>query len=107
MRYSDRIPALSDAHQLILGLLLHSDDMFPGFGERALAWSRDLDGLLQQPARGRFYLELCAPLMQSNVTRYLLHDGTHLSADGHRRIAELVTPVLESLLAERGRVACQ
>jgi lysophospholipase L1-like esterase len=105
MRYSERMRALSNAHQLILSLLLHSDDMFPGFGTRALTWSRDLHGLLHQPARGRTYFELCAPLMQGDVALYLLHDGTHLSVEGHRRVAELVTPVLQSLLAERGSVA--
>jgi lysophospholipase L1-like esterase len=61
--------------------------------------------LLHQPARCRFYLELCAPLMHGGAARYLLHDGTHLSVEGHRRVAELVTPVLQSLLAERGSVA--
>ena len=102
VRYSDRMRALSDARQLILGLLLHSDDMFPGYCKRALAWGRDLDGLLHQPERGRFYLELCAPLMQAGAARNLLHDGTHLSVDGHRCVADLVTPLLQSLLAERG-----
>jgi lysophospholipase L1-like esterase len=97
--------ALSDAHQLILGLLLHSDDMFPGFGKRALAWSRDLDGLLHQPERGRVYLELCAPLMEGGAALYLLRDGTHLSEHGHRRVAELVTPALQSLLMARGAAA--
>ena len=105
VRYSDRMRAQSDAHQLLLGLLLHSDDMFPGFGERALAWSRDLQRLLHQPAHGRSYLELCAPLMQGGAARHLLRDGTHLSAEGHRHVAELVTPVLQSLLAERSRPA--
>jgi lysophospholipase L1-like esterase len=103
LRYSDRIRAQSDAHQLLLGLLLHSEDMFPGYGERALRWSRDLHGLLHQPARGRSYLELCAPLVEGGVARYLLRDGTHLSAAGHQRVAELVTPALQSLLAERSR----
>ena len=101
LRYSDRMRTQSDAHQLLLGLLLHSDDMFPGYGERALAWSRDLYGLLHQPGQGRSYLELCAPLMEGGVARYLLRDGTHLSAAGHQRVAELVTPVLQSLIVER------
>ena len=101
LRYSDRMRTQSDAHQLLLGLLQHSDDMFPGYGERALAWSRDLYGLLHQPGQGRSYLELCAPLMEGGVARYLLRDGTHLSAAGHQRIAELVTPVLQSLIVER------
>ncbi len=102
-RYSDRVRAQSDAQQLLLGLLLHSDDMFPGYGARALAWSRELQGLLHQPASRRCYLELLAPLMQGGAARYLLHDGTHLSAEGHRRVAELVTPALRSLLDERAR----
>jgi lysophospholipase L1-like esterase len=103
VRYSDRVRAQSGAPQLLLGLLLHSDDMFPGYGERALAWSRDLHELLHEPARGRYYVELCAPLMQGGVARHLLRDGTHLSPEGHQRVAELVTPALQSLLAEHSR----
>jgi lysophospholipase L1-like esterase len=103
LRYSDRMRTQTDAHQLLLGLLLHSDDMFPGYAERALAWSRDLRGLLHQPALGRSYLELCAPLIEGGVACCLLRDGTHLSSAGHQRVAALVTAVLQSLIAERYR----
>jgi lysophospholipase L1-like esterase len=102
-RHSDRLRALSDAHQLLLGFLPHSDDMFPGYGERAVQWSKDLQGLLHQPARGRTYFELYGPLTQGGVARNLLRDGIHLSAEGHRRVAELVSPVLLSLISDRSR----
>jgi lysophospholipase L1-like esterase len=77
--------------------------MFPGYGERAVAWSKDLQGSLHQPARGRTYFELYGPLTQGGVAPNLLRDGIHLSAEGHRRVAELVSPLLLSLISERSR----
>jgi hypothetical protein len=98
-RHRDRLRESSDAQMLFLGLLPHSDFFYPGFCERVLAWGRDLEALLHDPARGYHYLELCAPLVRDGgVARCLLRDGAHLSPAGHQRVADLVTPVLAELM---------
>lgn len=103
-RHRDRLRASTDADMLFLGLVPHSDFFYPGYCERVLAWGKDLEALLHRPALGCFYVELCAPLLQDGgVRRHLLRDGAHLSAAGHRRVAELVVPALASLMHARGR----
>ena len=98
-RHRSRLRETSGAPVLFLGLLPHSDHFYPGFCERALAWGRDLEALLHDPARDSYYLELCAPLLQDGgVARHLLRDGAHMSPAGHERVAALVTPVLGELM---------
>ncbi len=98
-RHRDWLRQSSDAQMLFLGMLPHSDSFYPGFCERVLAWGRDLEALLHDPARGDYYLELCGPLLRDGgVARHLLRDGAHMSPAGHQRVAELVTPVLGEMM---------
>jgi lysophospholipase L1-like esterase len=101
-RHRDRLRAETDATLLFLGPVTHSEHMFPGYGARVSAWSRDLARLLHRPAEGMTYLDLYGPLA-AHPHRHLLHDGTHLAPSGHRLVAELVTPVLLRLVESRER----
>ena len=92
-RHRDRLRAETSAQLLFLGFFPHSDDFYPGFGERVTAWGNDLAAMLHQPEDGSFYVEIYTALA-AHPRRHLLRDGAHLAPDGHRCVAELVTPVL-------------
>jgi lysophospholipase L1-like esterase len=97
-RRRDQLRQRPDLTILFLGLLPHNDCMYPGFGARVTAWDADLRALLHRPDEACFFLELYAPLMDGGADGCLLHDGTHMSLAGHRRVAELVGPPLLALI---------
>ncbi|MBI3767198.1 MAG: SGNH/GDSL hydrolase family protein [Deltaproteobacteria bacterium] len=103
-RHRERLRVESGARLLFLGLVPHSDYMYPGYGARVTAWSRDLAALLHHPEDGSVYVDLYTPLA-AHPRRHLLHDGAHLAADGHRRVAELVIPALLPLMRACERAA--
>lgn len=97
-RSRDHLRQRSGLTILFVGLLPHSDFMYPGYGDRAVSWNADLRRLLHRPEQGCSFLDLFAPVIQGDRGAFLLHDGTHLSIAGHQRIAELVVPPLLDLL---------
>ena len=101
-RHRDQLRRETDALLVFLGLVPHNDDLYPGFGARVKAWTPELRRLLHQPDEGSMYVDLY-PALAEHPTRHLLHDGAHLAVSGHRRVAELVVPVLQPLLEQRER----
>lgn len=101
-RHRDQLRTEADADLLLVGLMPHSDYSYPGYHDRVTAWGEDLARLFHRPDEGSTYLDVYAPLAE-HPQRHLLRDGTHLSASGHRRVAELVVPTLLPLLAARDR----
>jgi lysophospholipase L1-like esterase len=99
-RQRDRIRAQTSAPILFVGPLPHDESFYPGFGARVRAWSADLVALLHRPSEGSTYLDVYRPLTVEGSGRYLLRDGAHLTAEGHRRIADLVLPTLVALMDE-------
>jgi lysophospholipase L1-like esterase len=100
-RHREQLRAESGARLLFLGLVPHSDEMYPGYGARVAEWGKDLAALLHHPEDGSTYVDLYTPLAVQ-PRRHLLRDGAHLTHDGHRRVAELVLPALVPLMR-----ACQ
>jgi len=98
-RYRDRIRAQGSAEILMLGPLPHTEWMYPGYGARVRACSAALVPLVHDPPRGSAYLDLYEPLSVEGPGRYLLHDGAHLTPEGHARVAELVLPHLLAAIA--------
>ncbi len=98
-RVRDQVRAKSSAPILFLGLLPMDDDYYPGFAQRAHAWGAKLTKVLDAPAAGYHYLDVHPPLTRDGMRGLLLRDGTHLSVDGHRRLAALVIPRLRELMA--------
>ncbi len=96
-RHRDRIRAESDARLLFLGLVPHSDDMYPGYGARVSAWNAALATLLHHPEEGSVYVDPY-PTLAAHPRRHLLRDGSHLARDGHRVLAALVLPALTPLM---------
>jgi lysophospholipase L1-like esterase len=101
-RQRDRIRAQTSAVVLFLGPFPHDESFYPGFGARVRAWSEDLAALLHRPAEGSTYLDVYRPLTVESPGRYLLRDGAHLTAEGHRRVAHLILPTLVALMHEVG-----
>lgn len=97
-RRRDYLRQRHDLTILFVGLLPHSDYMYPGFGARVTAWNADLRVLLHRPEDGCFFLDPYATVMKGGPDECLLHDGTHISIAGHRRIAALVAPPLLDLI---------
>jgi len=101
-RHRDQLRRETDAPFVFLGLLPHDDHFYPGFNARVTAWTPELRRLLDRPAEGSTYIDLY-PALAEDPRRHLLHDGAHLTPTGHRRVAEVVVPVLASVLVERER----
>ena len=92
-RHRDRLRAETSAQLVFLGFFPHSDDFYPGFGARVTSWGRELGALLHEPDARSVYVEIYGTLA-AHPRRHLLRDGAHLAPEGHRRVADLVTPVL-------------
>jgi lysophospholipase L1-like esterase len=108
-RYVRRICRLRDATLaqmpasiLFLGLLPLSDEYYTGYTQRAKEWGAALAAVLHEPAASRFYLDVHEPLTRNGTERLLLRDGTHLSPEGHRRLAGIVAPRLRELMLACG-----
>jgi len=96
-RHIDRVRTVIDGPILFLGFIPHSEFMYPGFDERVRAWGPDLTRLLHRPADGSTYLDVY-PALYAHPQHHLLSDGAHLTPDGHRALADMVIPVLGTLL---------
>jgi hypothetical protein len=83
---------------LFIGLLPIAEDVCPGHRVRAPGWCAALRGALDDPENGSRFLDIHGALADLPLDRLLLKDRTHLSEDGHRRVAALVAPVLAPLL---------
>jgi len=95
--HRERLRAQTGARLLLFGLMPHSDDFYPGYCARALAWSRDLADLLDRPAEGSHYLDV-SPSLVPITASVVMNDGAHLAAEGHRRVAALLLPRLVELM---------
>ncbi len=95
--HRDRLRAETDAHLLFIGPVPHSDYMYPGYGERVLAWSPDLARLLHRPSEGSVYVDVYERLA-AHPRRHLLSDGTHLDSDGHSQLGAIVVSALTPLM---------
>jgi hypothetical protein len=107
-RYVELIGRLRDqirqhdatAKILVLGPLPQSQDYYPGHRPRAAAWSAELAAALHRPGDGVSYVELHAPLLRDGARDLLLRDGRHLTPGAHRRVADVVAPLLTQLISE-------
>jgi lysophospholipase L1-like esterase len=97
----DQLRTQCDAPILFLNLLPASDDCYPGYAARVAEWTPFLRAALHRPELASFFLDIHAPLRRWRTRDLLLRDGTHLSPTGHRRIAELIAPVLRELMREQ------
>ena len=92
--------AQTPAPIIILGLLPASEEYYPSYRDRAIAWGTDLAAALHNPEGGCFYVDLHSALTRGRSTDgLLLRDGRPLSIEAHRRIAEIVRPVLTQLMS--------
>jgi lysophospholipase L1-like esterase len=105
-RYVRRMAELRDRAReagvrqtLFLGLLPIAEDVCPGYRERAPGWCAELRRVLDGPGRSSRFLDVYAVLRDGPLGALLLKDRVHLSEEGHRRVAALVAPALEPLLA--------
>lgn len=97
----DRVHARGCGTILFLGLLPHSDLVYPGYMQRARAWNERLEAALHRAERGDFYLDVTRHFGKTDVEQCLLSDGAHLTRAGHRRVAEIVLATLPDLLRAR------
>lgn len=82
---------------VFLGLVPLRPDYYPGYNERVLGWSTAIAEALHRPAEHLFYVDT-SPLFSVAPRLMLIRDGTHLSAEGHRRVAELIVPMLRQVM---------
>jgi hypothetical protein len=94
----ERARAAGVREALFIGLLPVADDVCPGYGERAPRWCSELRLALDEDEKGSRFLDVLAPLEHVPRDRLLLEDRVHLSAEGHRAVAQIVTSALEPLL---------
>jgi lysophospholipase L1-like esterase len=99
-RLRDRLRSQSGAKVLILGLLPHSEDYYPGYHERAREYCKLLAAALHRPEEGIVYCDLYDGLMQGGFDGMVISDGKHLSPEGHRRLASIVAPPLKQLMSD-------
>jgi lysophospholipase L1-like esterase len=99
-RLRDRLRSQSRAKVLVLGLLPHSEDYYPDYHKRAREFGKLLEAALHHPEEDVFYLQLHDALMRDGIDALLIRDGRHLSVEGHRRLASIVTPVLRQLMSD-------
>lgn len=99
-RYLDRMldlraraRARTDAEIVFLGLLAADERIYPGYPARVAEWTPRLAALLDDPAARSCFVDPI-PALGWSVEDVLLGDGTHLSPEGHRRVAERLTPLL-------------
>lgn len=83
---------------LFLGILPLSDTLYPGYHRRAFEWGAELERVLPDPAQHTFYIDMMTPLAPDAERGLLLNDATHLTVEGHRRVACLVRPLLLELM---------
>jgi len=102
-RLRDRLRKLSKAKVLLLGLIPHSEDYYPGYQKRASEFSKLLEAALHRPEENVVYFDLHSYLMPYGTRDLLIRDGRHLSAEGHRRVAEAVVPILKRLITDCDR----
>jgi lysophospholipase L1-like esterase len=99
-RYVERLAEIRDAVQLqvdapvlMIGLIPHD---VPGYDDRVRTWRPVLADRFDRPADGSHYLDVFESLRTENGL--LLRDGIHLSAVGHRQLADLVVDPLRELM---------
>lgn len=97
-RLRDRVRLRTRAPIVFLGLLPASEDYYPGYRQRAIAWCADLSAALYDRDAGCFYLDLHSSLTTASANHLLLSDGRHLTAEAHCRIADIVRPILTQLM---------
>ena len=85
---------------LFVGVIPLSDNLYPGFHQRAHEWNRELNKHLPDTAQRCFFIDVMEELAVMPSSRLLLNDETHLSIEGHRRFAELLLPELRRLIQE-------
>ena len=95
-----RVRAKTDAEIVCLGLLSADERIYPGYRARVAEWTRSLAAALDDPAARSSFVDPTVALGW-NRDEILLRDGTHLSAEGHRRVAAALTPSLLARAAIR------
>lgn len=95
----DRARKAGVRQTLFLGLLPVAEDVCPGYRERVPGWCAELRRALDDAEQGSSFVDVHAALRDVPLGTLLLKDRVHLSEEGHRRVAALVAPVLEPLLA--------
>ncbi len=79
---------------LFIGPLPMSEEGYPGYFERARESSRKVARRLAETAPECSFIDVLQPLAPIPSAELLLSDHTHLTAEGHRRLAELLLPEL-------------
>lgn len=93
----DQLRARTGAPILFLGLFPHSDESFPGYTARIAEWNGYLARLLHQPDAGLLFLDVANGLHPGS-DQLLFSDGMHLSIEAHRRVAEIILPIVIRLI---------
>lgn len=95
-----RVRAKTDAEIVCIGLLSADERIYPGYRARVAEWTPRLAAALDDPAARSSFVDPTAALGW-NVDEILLRDGTHLSREGHRRVAAALISFLFASAAIR------
>lgn len=100
LRLRRTVRASTQAPTLFWGLLPLSENLYPGYHQRARDWSSELAKHVPDEARRCYFVDVMGALAAVSSRELLLNDETHLSISGHGRVADVLLPELRCLIED-------